>query len=246
MKFSFFFLIILFSSCVNNLNNQTIKPYYNSSGFAYIYNLQDYEKKLIAKRYDNSVLLASHNKLKSGTLVKIVNPENNKSIILKIKNKLNYPNFYNVLITEAVAYKLDLNFNSPYIEIFQIKKNDSFIADKAKTFNEEKKIHNKAPVAKVKIDNLITNSKKIKNIKKKRSFKIIIGDFYSLKSASSLRNNLLNNLTDFPKNKLTIKTINSKSHILSSGPYSTINLLKNDYIKIINFGFEDLDVKLYE
>ena len=85
-----------------------------------------------------------------------------------------------------------------------------------------------------------------KNIKKKRSFKIIIGDFYSLKSASSLRNNLLNNLTDFPKNKLTIKTINSKSHILSSGPYSTINLLKNDYIKIINFGFEDLDVKLYE
>ena len=81
---------------------------------------------------------------------------------------------------------------------------------------------------------------------KKRSFKIIIGDFYSLKSASSLRNNLLNNLTDFPKNKLTIKTINSKSHILSSGPYSTINLLKNDYIKIINFGFEDLDVKLYE
>ena len=63
---------------------------------------------------------------------------------------------------------------------------------------------------------------------------------------TSIGNNLLNNLTDFPKNKLTIKTINSKSHILSSGPYSTINLLKNDYIKIINFGFEDLDVKLYE
>lgn len=231
---------------MNNLNNAKVKPSYNSTGFAYIYNLQDYEKKIIKKKYDNTIPIASHSQLRSGTLVKIVNPDNNKSISLKIKNRLIYPNFYSVLITEAVAYKLDLDFDSPYIEIFQVKKNDSFIAKKAKTFNEEKKIHNKAPVAKVKIDNLVLNDNKKDKIKKSRSFIIIIGDFYSLKSASSLRNNLLIDLSDFSKKKLAIKTINNKSHILSSGPYSSINLLKNDYIKLSNFGFEDLDIKIYE
>ena len=26
------------------------------------------------------------------------------------------------------------------------------------------------------------------------------------------------------------------------GPYNSVNLLKNDYIKLINFGFEELDI----
>ena len=33
---------------------------------------------------------------------------------------------------------------------------------------------------------------------------------------------------------------------LLSGPYSTINLMKNDYIQLKNFGFEELDISINE
>ena len=30
--------------------------------------------------------------------------------------------------------------------------------------------------------------------------------------------------------------------MLFQGPYTSVNLLKNDYIKLKNFGFEELDI----
>ena len=47
----------------------------------------------------------------------------------------------------------------------EIKKNKSFIAEKAKIYNEEKKISSKAPVASVKISNISKNKTvKLKNL----------------------------------------------------------------------------------
>ena len=40
--------------------------------------------------------------------------------------------------------------------------------------------------------------------------------------------------------------INNKENKLISGPYTSINLLKNDYIKLKSFGFEELDIYLNE
>ena len=42
--------------------------------------------------------------------------------------------------------------------------------------------------------------------------------------------------------KLKIKQISKKETRVVSGPYNTINSLKNDYIKLKNFGFEELDI----
>ena len=44
-----------------------------------------------------------------------------------------------------------------------MKKNKSFVAKKAKMFNEEKKISSNAPVTSVQISNISKNKNKIKN-----------------------------------------------------------------------------------
>ena len=49
-------------------------------------------------------------------------------------------------------------------------------------------------------------------------------------------------MSDFDTDKLKIKQISDKETHIISGPYTTINLLKNDYIKLKSFGFEDLDI----
>ena len=45
---------------------------------------------------------------------------------------------------------------------------------------------------------------------------------------------------------MKIKKINNKETQVILGPYKTVNLLKNDYIKLKNFGFEDLDIFINE
>ena len=49
-------------------------------------------------------------------------------------------------------------------------------------------------------------------------------------------------MSNFDINKLKIKQINKKKTHVISGPYTSVNLLKNDYIKLITFGFEELDI----
>ena len=46
--------------------------------------------------------------------------------------------------------------------------------------------------------------------------------------------------------KIKNKKKKIKKLILISGPYKTINLMKNDYIQLKKFGFEDLDITLNE
>ena len=46
----------------------------------------------------------------------------------------------------------------------------------------------------------------------------------------------------YDNKKIMIQKKNSKEIQLISGPYKSINLLKNDYIELRNFGFEELDI----
>ncbi len=139
MRYSILFIIFLITSCSSNMTKLENRSPYNSKGFAYIYNQLDFEEKIIKGKLDNSKLEVSHKSLKVNTLIKIINPKTNDSIILINKKKINYPDFYKILITDLVAKKLDINPNLPLIEILEIKKNKSFVAKKAKIFSEEKK-----------------------------------------------------------------------------------------------------------
>jgi hypothetical protein len=194
---------------------------------------------------NNEKLQISHQNLKTGTLLKISNPKNKESIVLKNIKRIKYPDFYKVLITEPVAEKLNIDKNLPILEIIEIKKNKSFIAEEAKIYSEEKKISSKAPVATVEISN-ISKEKNKKNKKVLDKIYINIATFYSINTANFLKERITKELTSLDFSKLKVKKINNNETSVILGPYTTINSLKNDYIKLKDYGFEELDIFINE
>tara|TARA_Y100000766_G_scaffold258645_1_gene247018 strand:- start:246 stop:983 length:738 start_codon:yes stop_codon:yes gene_type:complete len=238
-------LFIVLTSCAQNYTNSELKKPFISKGFAYIYNEEDFSNQIIKKKLDNSSFQIAHNKLRAGSYIKITNIKTNDSIILKNNKKAEYPDFYKILITKPVADKINLEKDSPVVEVIEVKKNKSFVAKKTKIFKEEERIHNNAPVETVTIDNLSTNDNNKKTIIKD-NFYIIIAEFYSKNSAYILKKRITQELTNFDSKKLYIKTKKSNKTTLLSGPYNSINLMKNDYIQLKNFGFEELDISINE
>ena len=156
-------LIVLFIFLLgceqNNLNknavNQEIMTKYKNSGFALVYNPMLKKEKKISKKIDNRSLLIFHKSLKKNSFVKITNPINQKTVIAEvISNNVKFSDFYNSVITSRIAEELSLNLNEPYINLVLISQNSTFVAKKAKTFEEEKKVAEKAPVDGIQIDNL--------------------------------------------------------------------------------------------
>ena len=197
--------------------------------------------KIIKGKMNNEKLQISHQSLKTGSYLMISNPSNKKSIILKNTKRIRYPEFYKILITKSVAEKLNLRNELPLIEINEIKKNKSFVAQKAKVYNEEKKISSKAPVASVKISN-ISKDKAKKTKKKIDNIYFDLGIFYSMDTAKFLKKRIIKELTEFDNSKIKIRKINNKENQVIVGPYISVNSLKNDYIKLKSFGFEELDI----
>ena len=245
MKFKLTILFLLFTSCAQNYTNSELKKPYNAKGFAYIYNDEDFLNKIIKNKLDKNSLQIAHNKLRPGSLIKIINVKTNDSITLKNNKKLQYPDFYKILMTKPVADKLNLQKDTDIIEVIEVKKNKSFVAKKSKIFKEEEKIHSNAPVENVIINN-ISKNKGTKNKVAKNKFYIIIAEFYSKNSASLLKKRITDELVNFDSKKLYIRSKKSNIITLLSGPYNSINLMKNDYIQLKKFGFEELDISINE
>jgi len=243
-KFKHFFLIFFLFSCVEdvkliNKNNIQVKKTFISKGFALIYNDNLIKKKTIKKRIDGREYVILHSFLKRNTYVKIFNPINSKTVIAKVKYKTNYPIIYNSVITNRIAEELELNYEDPYVEIIEIRKNDTFISKKAKTFEEEKNVANKAPVTDINI-NVISNEPENTVIRSKKNEYIInIGEYYYLDSAKVVKNRLINeaNLTN-----VKIKKISENKFRVYVGSYSFFNAMKDPYFAISKLGFEHLDV----
>ena len=245
MKFRLIIFLIFILSCSPQLTTLNKKKPYSAKGFAYIYNDFDFNEKIIKGKMNNEIMQISHQNLKVGTLIKIINPKNKENIVLKNSKRIKYPEFYKILITKPVATELKLNTNLPLLEIIEIKKNKSFVAEKAKIYNEEKKIPSKAPVANVQISN-ISKNKILEGNKGSENIFLHIGTFYSIKTAKFLKERIIEEIKDLDQKKLKIKKINSKETQVISGPYNSVNSLKNDYIKFKNYGFEELDVFINE
>ena len=245
MKYKLIILLLFLTSCTQNYSRVDLNESFNSKGFAYIYNEKDFIDKVIKRKLDNNSLQIAHNKLRPGSLIKITNIKTNDSIILKNSKRFQYPEFYKIVITKAVADEINLKADLPLVEIIEVKKNKSFVAKKTKIFKEEEKIHNNAPVENVVINN-ISKKQKVKNKAVKDKLYIIIAEFYSKNSASVLKKRITQELTNFDSKKLYINLRESNKITLLSGPYNSINLMKNDYIKLKNFGFEELDISINE
>jgi hypothetical protein len=229
-------------STSKKITDRNISSKYKNSGFALIYKDILKDEKLISKKIDNRSLLIFHKSLKKNSFVKITNLKNQKTIIAEVaSNKAKFSDFYNCVITGRIAEELSLDPNEPYIDLVLISQNSSFIAKKAKTFNEEKNVAEKAPVDGIKIDNLAgTDKKKQASIKDKNfKYSIKIADFYYKDSAESMVSRIINetNVTN-----TNIKKISKTKYRVLLGPFNDIKKIESIFNKIKSLDFENLEI----
>ena len=216
------------------------KKYFTSSGFALVYDETLYKDKIINKKIDNASLNVLHNSLRRNTYIKIFNPINSKVVETKVTKKTNYPKIFNIVISKKIATLLELDLNNPFVEIHEVKKNETFIAKEGSMFDEEKNVAEKAPVDEIKMDDITKDKKEAKkNIKKKYNFILVVSDFYFEDSARDLKNELT---VKTKINNLQVKKINDKKYRLFVGPFKNFNALKTAYISLNNLGFENLNI----
>lgn len=58
--------------------------------------------------FNNQKFTAANNFLKLGTIVKVLNPENGKTVVVKINDRMNKKNHRLIDLTEAAARQLDI------------------------------------------------------------------------------------------------------------------------------------------
>jgi len=239
-------LLILFSffliGCVQipkELDKTEIKleRIYTNSGFALIFD-ESLEK---IKKLDDRSLMIYHKSLKRKSTVKITNPKNGKSLIAEVKsNNQKFSDFYNSVISKRIAEDLDLDFNEPLLQIALVSRNSIFIAKKSKTFEEEKKVAEKAPIDGIQIKDLNSTSKKIKrNSKLKFSYSIKLADFYYKRSAKTMISRIKNETNI--KNSRIQQLSKTKFRVLI-GPFNDIKSLKESYEKLKPMNFENLEI----
>ena len=240
------FFIFLVGCEQNNLKkdvvNREIMSKYKNSGFTLVYDPVLKKEKKISKKIDNKSLFIFHKNLKKNSFVKITNPINQKTVIAEvISNKVRFSDFYNSVITSRIADELSLNLNEPYIDLVLISQNSTFIAKKAKTYNEEKKVAEKAPVDGIQIDNL-GDVNQTKNEAKKDnifSYSIKIADFYYKDSAKNMSDRIIDETNiDNP----IIKTISNTKYRVLLGPFNDIKKLEDSFNEIKSLDFENIEI----
>ena len=111
MKYKIIILFLL-TSCASSTFTNKNNFAYTSKGFAAV--------EILSIENLNNKYFVSHNKLKLGTKVRILNPSNKIFIEAIITNKIKYDNFYKILISKNIAEKLNLDLNFPFVEVVEI------------------------------------------------------------------------------------------------------------------------------
>ena len=246
MKFKFYirfiFLLFIFGcnqSSYNKINkiDISLKNEYKNSGFALIYN----DKLENIKKLESRSLNIYHKSLKKKSIVKITNPNNGKYLIANVKsNKIKFSNFYNSILSLRIAEELELDLNEPFVELILLSKDSTFVAKKAKMFEEEKVVAEKAPVDGIMINDL--NKKKVKKKKakkKKFSYNIKVADFYYKKSAKLMVDRIKD---ESSINNVDIVKLSDTKYRVLIGPFSDIKSLRNSFEKMSLFNFENLEI----
>ena len=245
-KILIIFLILFLTACQQIDDDKKVINYsnylkYSNTGFTLVYDEQLRKDNKISKKIDDRALVIFHKKIKKNSFVKITNPVNNKSIIAKvISNNAQFSDFYNSVITSRIANELSIDLDEPYVDLVLISENSTFIAKKAKTFDEEKNVAEKAPVDGIIIDNLGTDLNK-KNKVKKHNFlySIKVADFYYKDSAENMILRIKNETN--LKNPLIKKLSKTKYRVLL-GPFSDIKKLEQSFDEIKLLEFENLEI----
>ena len=253
-KIILFCFILLLGACADFKTDKS-KPekerkFYSSKGFALIYNDSLFEQggidkelnnnEIIDNKLNNEQILALHSSLKKNTLIKIINPDTSIVVETKIFRKADYPNIFNIVLSKKIATILELNLDNPYVEVFEIKENKTFIAKEGNIYEEEKKVAEVVVVDKVEMDDLSEEQLDRKKIsEKKKDFVLVIADFYYRDSAENLKKELIKKTKI---NKFLVNKINDNKYRLAVGPFKNFNALKSIYISLNNLGFEGINI----
>ena len=135
---------------------------------------------------------------------------------------------------------MELDFKEPYLEIILISKDSTFIAKKSKTFEEEKKVAEKAPIDGIQINDLNQKiTKKEKTSKEDFSYSIKIADFYYKNTAQIMISRITSETS--LKNTVIKKLSKTKFRVLI-GPFDDIKSLKESFEKLKSLNFENLEI----
>ena len=240
-----FLLFLILNSCVNTPvekkdSSTTLKSYFLNKGFTLVYNEELYKEKLVKGKIDDRSLIIFQKNLKKDTKVKITNLINSKYIIANVGKKVEYPYFYNSVISRRISKNLEIDKLEPYVEIKELLEGSSFIAKKAKTFDEEKNVASKAPIDDIQIKDLSNNKKKKSEVNtKKFSYIIKIADFYFEKSADQMKTRVL---TETSIKKVNINKLSKNKFSVYLGPFNNLNSLKKSFNAINVLQFDTIEI----
>ena len=236
---------ILLNNCTatnltkNTISNSLDNPFINK-GFSLIYSDKFYDNKIISKKINERSLVIFQKNLKKNTIVKITNILNNKSIIGTVGNRADYPSFNNAVLSVRIAEEINLNKDEPYVEILEVLQDSVFVAKRAKTFEEEKKVAIKAPVKNISISNLNIEDVNTKNeTNKKFSYEIKIADFYFNDTALLLVDRIIKETLI---KDVKIKKLDQKKYRVYAGPFNNIRSLQKSFNDISILEFENIEI----
>ena len=238
-------LFIFLSNCTAgnysvNTQKDIFKKGFSNKGFALIYDQKLYKDGLISKKIDERSLVIFQKNLKINTPVKVTNILNNKSLIAKVGYESEYPPFNNSVLSKRIADELDLNINEPYVEISEIMNSSTFVAKKAKTYDEEKKVATKAPVNSIKISDLNkANEKNKQSSNNKFSYIIKVADFYFNDTAKLMISRIVSE-TKIKNPK--IEKLSIEKFRVYLGPFNNINSLQKSFNSINILEFENIEI----
>ena len=216
------------------------KSNFKNKGFTLVYNNKLYKQKIISKKIDNRSLIIFQKNLKKGTTVKIKNILNEKTIIAKVGSNAKYPIFNNSVISNRISDEIDLDPNEPYVEIFEIVNNSSFIAKKAKTYDKEKQVADKAPIDAINVNNLNDTDTKTEKVKQNKfDYTIKIADFYFKNTAISMIDRIKK---ETPVNKFGVQSLSKTQYRVFLGPFYNINSLQKAFNDINVLQFENIEI----
>ena len=239
----FFFL---FSCSTNIIDNKKVekvifKDAFSNKGFTLLYSEKLRKNKKISKSLDNRSLVIFQKNLIKDTKVKITNLINNKTVLATVGDQSKYPSFYNSVISERIYSILEIDKNEPYVEVIEIVESSVFVAKKAKTFEEEKVVAEKAPVESISISDLSVNKVEKNEVLNNKNFTYIIkvADFYYNNTAILMKKRIKDetNISNVKINKLS-----SNSFRVFIGPFKDLKSIEKAFNDMIIINFENLEI----
>jgi hypothetical protein len=193
---------------------------------------QVYEKTGFAGISKNNKIISY---LQKDSLIKITNKNNKISKVYKVDEQLKSTDPRIIYLPEIVYDEISLNREFPLVLVQSMRENKSFIAKKAKTFDEEKKINKKVKIETIevlKIDNQKAVTKKIF---------LDFGPFYYKTYSETLFRLLSLNIKN---KKLIYKDYAPKNHIISIGPLKNLTEYDNIYLKLGKIGLIGFNIRV--